>query len=190
MILNFIISLDLRVNALLLLLRDPLAIKFFHVITFFGEVFVVGILALLASALLWRAGKKYHMVALWLSIIGSEGITFLLKISIQRARPLDALVLETSNSFPSGHATLAIAFYGFIAYLLLQKMKKSKYRIPVFILFILFIFAIGFSRLYLGVHYLSDVCVGSVIGLVGLVASIVVGKNKIFQAYVDKFLKR
>jgi len=190
MIFDPIIALDFHVNALLLLLRDPLAIKIFHFITFFGEVFVVGILALFVSALLWRAGKKYHMVALWISIIGSEGITFLLKIIVQRPRPLDALVLETSNAFPSGHATLAVAFYGFITYVLMQKMEKSKYRIPVFIFFILFIFAIGLSRLYLGVHYLSDVCVGSVIGLLGLTASIVISKNKIFQAHVDKILKR
>ncbi len=186
MIFDPIIALDLHVNALLLLLHDPVLTNIFLLITWFGEVELVGIFALIVSAFLWRAEKKYQILALWLTIIGSEGLTFLLKIAIQRPRPLNALVLETSNAFPSGHATVAIAFYGFVTYILMQKIHQKKYRIFLGIFSVLCILAIGFSRLYLGVHYVSDIFVGYSIGLLGLVCGISLSENKIFEAKFHK----
>lgn len=185
-----VVASDMRVNILLYAFRSPDTINVFLWITLLGEVVTVAVFVLITSAILWITQKKWQIIALWFTIISSEAVTFLLKILFHRTRPANAVILETSNSFPSGHATIAVAFYGFIVYLLLKKIKKNKYRIPVFIFFLLLIFAIGFSRLYLGVHYVSDVSTGYLVGLLGLVCGIGISENEIFQAKLDGFEKK
>jgi undecaprenyl-diphosphatase len=105
---------------------------------------------------------------LLLTIITSEASTFLLKIIANRPRPTIAVYLEDSPSFPSGHATIAVAFYGFLTYLLLRRAKSKKQRAAIVSFAALMIATIGFSRLYLGVHYLSDVVAGYFIGAICL----------------------
>ncbi len=165
---NLIIGYDARINALLFEMRDAPTIKIFTWITWLGEFPTIIILALAVSALLWLSHKKLQVIAFWLTIIGSESVTFAAKFLFHRPRPINAVFLETSNSFPSGHATIAVAFYGFLAYLLLKKIKNRLHRNLLIIFTLIVILAIGFSRLYLGVHYLSDVAAGYLVGLIWL----------------------
>jgi len=150
--------------------------KIFLSITMLGEAEFVIILALVISALLWYWRKKLQIIILWIVIIGSEAITYVIKAFVNRPRPDNALILEESASFPSGHATIAVAFYGFLTYLLLCKIKK--YRTLTLAISIVIILALGYSRLYLRVHYLSDVLVGYLIGAVWLVIGIKIDKSK------------
>lgn len=176
---DIIVSADGRVNTLLYAFRNALAVKIFIWITLLGESPTVLMFALVVSVLLWLSRKKWQIFTLWLTIIGGEGFTFILKLVFHRPRPINAVFLEDSNSFPSGHATIAVAFYGFIAYLLLRKNKNKPYRILT--ISSILITGIGLSRLYLGVHYVSDVWAGYLAGLLWLIIGISITEWKLFQ---------
>jgi undecaprenyl-diphosphatase len=91
----------------------------------------------------------------------------LLKIWFERGRPAgEALTVAGGYSFPSGHAMVSAAFYGFIAYLLIR--NKTKWgRLGAYLIYLL-IFLIGFSRIYLNVHYASDVLAGFIFGFISM----------------------
>lgn len=167
-----IITVDTTVNLLLSSVRTSTIAEVFFDITLFGEVFTVIFFAILASLFLWRKHLKKEILALWVALSGSSATTYLLKIIIDRPRPVDAIILEDSASFPSGHATAAVAFYGFLAYLLACQIKSKKYRAPIILAGAILILLIGFSRLYLGVHYFSDVLAGYLVGLLWLLVGI------------------
>lgn len=150
--------------------------KVFLSITMLGEAEFVIILALIISLLLWHWRKKLQTMTMWVVIIGSEAVTYTIKVLVNRPRPENALVLEQSASFPSGHATIAVAFYGFLTYLLLREIKK--YRTLALAVGIIIILALGYSRLYLRVHYLSDVLVGYLVGAVWLTIGVKIDKLK------------
>lgn len=170
------ITIETTINLFLSSIRNSTIVGVFFDITLFGEVFVVVFFAVLASLFLWRKRLKKEIVALWIALIGGSATTYLLKIIIDRPRPIDAVILEDSASFPSGHATIAVAFYGFFAYLLFNNIKNihtsQKYRASIILAGAVLIFLIGFSRLYLGVHYLSDVLAGYLVGLLWLLVGI------------------
>lgn len=169
---DIIIQADERINTLLYVFRNATAVKTFIWITLLGESWTIIVFILLTSIFLFLANKKWHILGLWLATIGSEGFTYLAKIIFQRSRPLNSVLLETSASFPSGHATIAVSFYGFIVYLLIKKMKKKRYRILTTLSGIILALLIGFSRLYLGVHYTSDIWAGYLVGLLWLIIGI------------------
>ncbi len=176
--LNSILAFDAHVNTVLYLIRDPLMVKVFFWVTMFGDAPVAIAIALVISFFLWLRRKKIYIIALWFTIIGSEGCTFIAKIIFHRARPMQAVFLENGGSFPSGHATTAFALYGFIAYLLLRFAKKKIYYLPITLSGLIVILGIGFSRLYLGVHYVSDIIGGYVVGTAWLIAGIGITKCK------------
>lgn len=89
------------------------------------------------------------------------GLNFFLKIIIKRPRPFFThLVVEKGYSFPSGHAMMSLAVYGFFIYLIIHSHMKKMYKIFLSISFFCLILFIGLSRIYLGVHYASDVLAG------------------------------
>jgi len=94
------------------------------------------------------------------------------KIVFHRPRPEFPVYVETSFSFPSGHATIAIALYGFLAYILIQEVHSWKKKVNIFFGAILLAILIGLSRLYLGVHYVSDILGGYLLGFLWLIVGI------------------
>ena len=91
-------------------------------------------------------------------------LNYLLKIIFSRERPIDInLITESGFSFPSGHAMISLGIYGFLIYLLLLSDKNKISKIIGAISLVLLIFLIGISRIYLGVHYATDVIAGFVI---------------------------
>ena len=82
------------------------------------------------------------------------------------------LVLETSYSFPSGHATMSLIFYGMLAYFCVLALRTWRARTAVIFGASLLVLLIGFSRIYLGVHYFSDVVAGFASGGIWLSALI------------------
>ena len=154
-------------------IRSPFLTAFFKAVTFTGEwYFVLGVLVLISLFFIITKTSRFNLAArlnldvfvLWATTAGGFGATFILKEIFHRSRPIGALVTETSLSFPSAHSLISVAFYAFVFYLLARNTKCcfSKYLLisGVFIAPIL----LGFSRLYLGVHYLSDVLAGYAIG--------------------------
>ena len=110
-----------------------------------------------------------------------------LKLILQRPRPIDhRLIEETGYSFPSGHSMASMAFYGFLIYLI-YKNVKNKYikRISIIALSILIVL-IGASRIYLGVHYTSDVIAGFLIAIAYLILYTNLIKKFIFSSKEEK----
>jgi membrane-associated phospholipid phosphatase len=140
------------------------------VITYCGSYIVVSGVTFL-SAISFFIHKHYvRILPLIISVCGSALTVFILKNIFDRARPTGAFYLESSFSFPSGHTTTAIALYGFILYVI-WKHEKHRLKNPFIIFLSAIIILIGISRLYLGVHYLSDVLAGYTVGLIWLAIS-------------------
>lgn len=130
------------------------------------------IIAFLVVALWCIFYKKDKILALEILIIGITGylINSSLKETFKRVRPADPLMDPLRNfSYPSGHASSGIIFYGLVAFLVWQSNlgKPAKYILSV--LLIAFALLIGFSRIYLGMHYASDVVAGFCVGFAWLV---------------------
>jgi len=167
-----IVMADKRVENLLLVFRNARLNKIFLWITLLGNAKIVASSAVVATIifLLWK--KKNYLLPLWVAIIGSGIFGFISKLAFHRQRPESAFYIEDSFSFPSGHATIAVAFYGFITYILFRNLKKFGNKISALFIGIIIILSIGFSRLYLGVHFLSDVWGGYLLGLLWLIIGI------------------
>jgi undecaprenyl-diphosphatase len=94
------------------------------------------------------------------------------KLAFHRPRPALAVYAEHSFSFPSGHATIAVAFYGFLGYLLIRSVQSWNKKVDILFATVFIIIAIGFSRVYLGEHYISDVWSGYLVGSMWLIIAV------------------
>ena len=93
-----------------------------------------------------------------------------LKFILQRPRPTEYRIInEIGYSFPSEHSMVSVAFYGFLIYLIYKNVKNKYLKLFLIIMLSLLIVMIGISRIYLGVHYTSDVCAGFLISISYLV---------------------
>jgi len=188
---NFILSgtiytLDIRIENLLYVFRDDELIKFFYWITLLANWQIIVSFGIILSIIFWILRKRAYIFALWIAIIGTQLFDTLGKIAFARPRPQSAIFIENSNSFPSGHSAMAIAFYGFIAYVLLRTREGRRKKLNVLSIAFVIIFFIGFSRTYLGLHYFSDIIGGYLLGFLWLIISI-----SIFEwvAYKQKLKK-
>ncbi|MDO9210691.1 MAG: LssY C-terminal domain-containing protein [Deltaproteobacteria bacterium] len=167
-----IVAADIRIANLLIAFRTDALTNIFSWITLLGKSQVILGFIAVAAALLWLWRKNYYMLPLIIAVIGSEAFTHLGKLAFHRPRPEMAVYAEHSFSFPSGHATIAVAFYGFLSYLLIRFAPSWKRKVNLFFAAILIILAIGLSRICLGVHYLSDVWSGYLVGAMWLIIAI------------------
>lgn len=130
-------------------------------ITFFSDP--IWCILLSCLMILFVKNKKISK-AFILNLILVFLLNYVLKILFSRNRPADInLIVETGFSFPSGHAMMSLGIYGFLIYLLLLSDKNKISKIIGTCFLILLIFLIGISRIYLGVHYATDVIAGFVI---------------------------
>ncbi len=113
--------------------------------------------------------KKEAVVFSIVSVLNFASVTILKNI-YSISRPVNALIHETDFSFPSGHSSIAVVLFGFLAYIYLENSKKNK---NIVILASAFgALAVAFSRLYLNVHWLSDVIGGIIIGSILFLAGL------------------
>ena len=182
---DVIVSLDTRIENLLFAFRNAGIVKVFLWITLLGKPQIVFLFTAITAAILWLKKMKFYIMPLLVTITGSVIFTYLSKIAFHRVRPDVAVYAENSFSFPSGHATIAIAFYGFLVYLFIHTTKQWSKKVNIFFAGLLLIIAIGFSRLYLGVHYLSDVWAGYLVGALWLIVSISIIEWKQFGRVVS-----
>lgn len=104
----------------------------------------------------------------------------ILKFILRRPRPTEFKIInETGYSFPSGHSMISMAFYGFLIYLIYKNIKNKYLKTTLIIILSLLIIAIGISRIYLGVHYVSDIIGGFLISISYLIVYIKLIKKKL-----------
>jgi membrane-associated phospholipid phosphatase len=150
---------DAQLSAWLHTHSTPLLTALFARITLLGSTLLAGMIAgLVAIYLLWRR-QPFWFAAFVLAVYGGMILNRLLKYCFQRARPRfdDPVFSFTGYSFPSGHTMTATVVYGAIAVLLFTKNKNRALRAGLIASAAVLIGLVGFSRIYLGAHYLSDV---------------------------------
>ena len=152
-------TLDLAVNEAFAPWRSGALLAFFAWFTEVGTGITALAVGASASALLWSAGRAALVAPLWLTLLGAEATTWGLKFATARVRPPNLEGIEVlSPSFPSAHATVALALYGYLA--LAVAAGAPGRRGTALALAGAFIALIGFSRIFLSVHYLTDVLAG------------------------------
>ena len=136
-------------------------------ITALGTGLVVIVIIAIAATFLWLTRHKYSAVLLLVSTIGGIILNNVLKLIFDRDRPqaFEWLAHASSSSFPSGHAMSAAIVYATIGYLAARLQRRRWARWLTMFLAFCMIVLICISRLYLGVHYPSDVAAGVVLGL-------------------------
>lgn len=135
--------------------------KLIQAITFLGNHQFLIPANLLLIAILVRDKQKRASVTVLIIALTSLGFKFLLKELFHRPRPADAIVTGIKNfSFPSGHAMLSLAFYGLLILLTHHWVKNKMQQKIIAAFLLLLVLLIGFSRIYLRVHYPTDVAAG------------------------------
>jgi len=167
-----IVYVDKIIANLMLSWRTAKLDEFFTWITYLGKSEIIIAFLIVATIILLSYKKFGELITLYLSSTGSVIFIFLGKIAFHRPRPEMALYYEPTFSFPSGHATIAVSFYGFIAYLLIRNIKDFKMKINIFFTAMILILLIGISRIYLDEHYLSDVYAGYLLGSLWVIVAI------------------
>lgn len=134
-----------------------------RLITQFGGTILMIVWAL---ALLVLIKNKRIAISVVSNLVLIALLNNILKLIVRRARPTGfRLIAETGYSFPSGHSMVSMAFYGYLIYLIYKNVRNKKLRWTLITCFSLLILIIGMSRIYLGVHYTSDVFAGFLFSL-------------------------
>lgn len=156
----------------------PIAIFF----TFLGEKTFLIALAVILIIFSFIFKRKNYGIQIAINLPLAALVNFIIKSIVRRPRPTEYRIIDQSGySFPSGHSMVSMAFYGFLIYLVFKHIKNKYIKIPIIILLVAIIPCVGISRIYLGVHYTSDVLAGFLLGLAYLI---------IFTSVIKKFIRK
>lgn len=152
----------------------PAMDSFMLFMTELGSSFMLGLLLIISMIWLFAKRKNlYGMLFYLITVAGGGLLNLFLKTFFGRERPNVNRIIEADGfSFPSGHSMGSMTYYGFLGYLIIRSKRKPLSKAGWGILFCLVILLIGISRIYLGVHYPSDVLAGFMAGGVWLVICI------------------
>jgi len=154
---------------------NPGLTGFWGTITSLGNIFLVVLVAVIVGVILFIRKNWWRLLALFLGVAIGQAVLNILKLIFQKPRPKTEMYVF-SSSFPSGHVFSATVIYGFCIYLTFRFINNATVKWIVATLLALLILLIGFSRVYLGVHWLSDVLAGYATGFAWLLFSIFVAK--------------
>ncbi len=145
----------------------PTMTSIVKVITNFADPITIVVFALIFSYIVGiRKKDKKTAILFCLNIVSIALLNYLLKNIFVRTRPeLINIITESGYSFPSGHSSISMAMYGYLIYLINTKCSNKKVKIISTVLLSVLIFLVGTSRVYLGVHYASDVIAAFLISL-------------------------
>lgn len=167
-------ELDQAVFAFLDPFVSPVNNKLMLAVTFLGtHTFLIPANLMLIAYFLFIRKHKWYSIKVPAIALSSLGLMFGLKHFFGRQRPDVPLLFEAEGlSFPSGHALFSVTFYGLLVYIVHQNIKQKTAKWLLITLLLLLVFIIGFSRVYLRVHYASDVIAGFSVGFMWLVFAI------------------
>ena len=163
---NNIIQFDNKIYDTIFSIRNDFFDTFFKTITTFGNTINILCITVLLLILLSKKDRNILGVTVLITVLLNQAVKYI----IQRTRPNHvSLIRQGGYSFPSGHAMISIAVYGFLIYFVNKKIKNKYLKYLTIILLLLLILGIGCSRIYLGVHYPSDVLAGYILSLIILI---------------------
>ena len=185
---------DRPINQLIVSLRTPLLNRLMFLITLTGNWQMIALGSLLSVILLVAAKKRRYLLALLLSNFSALTFIELSKNIIGRTRPPveNALILEHGFAFPSGHSYFAVAFYGLLTYFWVRHFHHKLEKIAVFLLGSSFILLLALSRIYLGVHWSTDVIAGlsSSVTFLAIIVAYIEFRRRYFVEEYRQFNKR
>jgi len=154
-----LITFDVRVSEWFdRMANDPLTTAFVVITTFGSAAGMVPICLIVAAVMLFRYRFYRETLTIVAALVGAKLLNETIKAIVQRSRPAwEHLAAADGYSFPSGHAMVSMAFYGMLAYTVGIHVKS---RAAVYVAAVLLVLLIGASRLYLQVHYATDVIAG------------------------------
>jgi membrane-associated phospholipid phosphatase len=142
-------------------LATPGLTRLMQVFSFFGSVVAVTVMCLAAICVSLYYGRTRTAVMLAITMVGVAALDVVLKHAFHRPRPVAFFGATPSTySFPSGHALGSFCFYGMLAAILAERVRGRGTKFCVWMTMVFLVGMIGFSRIYLGVHYPSDVIAG------------------------------
>lgn len=154
---------DDKIESFILSIRNKNLTDTMNTITNIGSAYSLIVITIL---LLFFLKNKKTCLLITLNLIFSFLSSQIVKFILQRERPINiGLVSASGYSYPSGHSMVSMAYFGFIAYLIYKNISNVFLKIIFIMLFILLSIVIGFSRIYLGVHYFSDVLGGFLLSI-------------------------
>ncbi len=177
---------DLRAFYFLAKFVSDINTNIMQVFTFLGtHTFLIPANLFLVAYFLFIKKHRWYSIKVPVVALSSLLLMFSLKFIFQRDRPMSPLLAQAAGySFPSGHALMSITFYGLIIFLVWQNEKNNAIKYLLTILLALLILFIGISRVYLRVHYASDVLAGFCVGLMWLLLSLWILQK--FEFYSSK----
>lgn len=140
-------------------MKEPYLTSIMRFFSYIGNTVSVMIISLIILVILYIVFKQRKELILFIIVlVGSTGFNLLLKALFQRERPtLYTMIEEEGFSFPSGHSMAALSLYGIVSFLLWRHIPKKMGRVVLILTSTAFILIIGFSRIYLGAHFPSDI---------------------------------
>jgi membrane-associated phospholipid phosphatase len=154
-----IASLDAAVAAWLHSHATGFATDVLRAVTQLGGATVLLAVTIVAALVLLLKRRIAHAALMGAALVGGEGLNMALKAAFERPRPSfsEPLATAAGYSFPSGHAMVALTVYGALAFVTATSVKSRRARVLIPVAAAVLVLAVGFSRVYLGVHYVSDV---------------------------------
>ncbi len=176
---NYTIAIDSYVYNIIIKLRSPFCDNFFKIVSFFFSTYAIIIYCIILLIILKNRKYSYYVIFMMLS---EALINNVIKVIFRRPRPNNlALVIENTYSFPSGHTMAACIITYLIGNYIAKQYPTKKYLITS--LEIIIILLVGISRIYLGVHYFTDI-IGAV--LISIDIIIIVNDLEIFEKYINR----
>lgn len=163
---NTIEPLDNAASSFIISIRSPELTNTMNIITNISGSYALIVFTTLFIILI---KKKKYPLAITINLIAVFITSQLAKAIVERDRPLDMLVSAPGYSYPSGHSMVGLAYFSFLSYLVIKYIPNKIVKIILPIVFTITILLVGFSRIYLGVHYLSDVLAGFLLGAIYLI---------------------
>jgi undecaprenyl-diphosphatase len=153
----------------------PIEIQFFKIVTSLAGRIGSIVIGVGVGLVLLALRRRLLLISWVVAVLGNSLLNAVLKAVFQRMRPefADPILTAPNYSFPSGHAMGSVVMYGMLTYLLFI-LLKGRLKRSIVVVAVTLILVIGLSRLYLGVHYFSDVLAGFMVGF-GWLAIVIVG---------------
>ena len=176
---------DTSISNIVYSFRTPALTAIMTFISDLGADYMLIIMVIIIIIMIW---KKHRQEAFLFIIITFMGVLInsTQKLFFQRPRPMiDPLIVESSYSFPSGHAMNSFVFFAVLSFYIYHFTRRKLFSIILSLVCLFIVLLIGFSRIYLGVHYPSDIIAGYLVGFWWFIISLVIEKTftflKLFQ---------
>jgi membrane protein DedA with SNARE-associated domain len=173
---NVVPDSDLRVASYLYIFRTPGMVKFFSWIGVLGNIWAVATLGAVVMVMMWLVKEAGYIFPMWVGIAGSYICNLAGGMFFKRPVPVMPAVAEHIYYFPSAYSSVSLMFYGYIIYFVLKVSENVKIKLNTVFLIIPVIILIGVSRIYLGIHYFTDIEAGWALGILWLIMSILVAE--------------